>query len=126
MPEAFSVCQSQASVHIPATVREISDRAFAWCASLEFVKFQGDAPRLDLSYNSKVPYLGEKLSSYNGLAPRFTVFVPRTAFGWVRPYGRGVPKRWPVDFGWMNACPVEGYDVEKPRGFMMTISKTDK
>ena len=41
--------------------------------------------------------------------------MSRTAFGWVRPYARGVPERWPLDFGWMNAYPVEGYDVEKPR-----------
>ena len=52
--------------------------------------------------------------------------MSRTAFGWVRSYARGVPEKWPLDFGWMNAYPVEGYDVEKPRGFMMTISKTDK
>ena len=80
---------------------------------------------MDLSYNSKVPYLGEKLYSYNSLATRFTVFVPRTAFGWVRPYARGVPEKWPVDFGWMNTYPVEGYDVEKPHGFMMTITKVN-
>ena len=40
-----------------------------------------DAPRLDLSYNSKVPYLGEKLNSYNGISPRFKAFVPNGAFG---------------------------------------------
>ena len=45
------------------------------------------------------------------------------SFGWTRPYARGVPEKWPVDFGWMNAYPVEGYDIEKPRGFTMTISK---
>lgn len=66
---------------------------------------------------------GTKLTSYNGFAPRFKVFVPRTAFGWVRPYAHGVPEKWPVDFGWMNAYPVEGYDIESPRGFMMSISK---
>ena len=85
--------------------------------------YMPDAPQLDLSYNSKVPYLGEKLSSYNGISPCFKVFVPNGSFGWTRPYARGVPEKWPVDFGWMNAYPVEGYDVEKPRGFMMTITK---
>lgn len=45
------------------------------------------------------------------------------SFGWLRHYARGVPEKWPVDFGWMNAYPVEGYDIEKPRGFTMTISK---
>ena len=120
---AFTNCVSLQSVTFPKSLSYIGPGCFERCESLEFVKFQGDAPRLDLSYNSKVPYLGEKLYSYNGLAPRFTVFVPRTTFGWVRPYAKGVPERWPVDFGWMNAYPVEGYDVEKPRGFMMTISK---
>lgn len=103
----------------------IGPGCFARCEALESVRFQGDVPRLDHSYRSTVPYLGEKLYSYNGLVPRFKVFVPQTAFGWVRPYARGVPEKWPVDFGWMNAYPVEGYDLEKPRGLMMTISKTD-
>ena len=71
------------------------------------------------------PYLDEKLKSCNGFAPRFKVFVPRTAFGWGRPYARGLPETWPVDFGWMNAYPVEGYDIEKPKGLLMSISKTD-
>lgn len=123
---AFTNCVSLQSVTFPKSLSYIGPGCFERCESLEFVKFQGDAPRLDLSYNSKVPYLGEKLYSYNSLAPRFTVFVPRTAFGWVRPYARGVPEKWPADFGWMNAYPVEGYDVEKPRGFMMTIVKADK
>ena len=123
---AFTNCVSLQSVTFPKSLSCIGPGCFERCESLEFVKFQGDAPRLDLSYNSKVPYLGEKLYSYNGLAPRFTVFVPRTAFGWVRPYARGVPEKWPMDFGWMNAYPVEGYDVEKPCGFMMTISKNAK
>lgn len=57
------------------------------------------------------------------LKTRFRVFVPRTVFGWVRPYAHGVPEKWPVDFGWMNAYPVEGYDIEKPEGLMMTILK---
>lgn len=120
---AFTNCVSLQSVTFPKSLSYIGPGCFERCESLEFVKFQGDAPRLDLSYNSKVPYLGEKLYSYNGLSPRFKVFVPRTAFGWLRPYARGVPEKWPVDFGWMNAYPVEGYDIEKPRGFTMTITK---
>ena len=120
---AFTNCVSLKSVTFPKSLSFIGPGCFARCEALESVRFQGDAPRLDHSYRSPDPYFGEKLKSTNGFAPRFKVFAPRTAFGWVRPYSRGVPEKWPVDFGWMNAYPVEGYDIEKPRGLMMSISK---
>lgn len=122
---AFTNCVALKSVTFPKSLSFIGPGCFARCEALESVRFQGDAPQLDYSYRSAVPYLGEKLYSYNGLVPRFKVFLPRTAFGWVRPYARGVPEKWPVDFGWMNAYPVEGYDIEKPKGLMMTITKAD-
>ena len=120
---AFTNCVALKSVTFPRSLSFIGPGCFARCEALESVTFLGDAPRLDLSYAGEEPYLGEKLYSYNGFSPRFTVFIPKTAYGWVRPYARGVPEKWPLDFGWMKAYPVEGYDSEKPRGFMMTISK---
>ncbi len=57
--------------------------------------------------------------------PRFKVLVPNTSFGWRRPYVRGVPEKWPIDFGWMNTYSVEGYDVASPRGFMTRYRRHD-
>lgn len=124
-PAAFTNCVSLRSVTFPKSLSYLGPGCFSRCESLESVKFQGNAPRLDLSYSSDVPYLGEKLCSCNGLSPRFKVFVPRATFGWTRPYAPGVPEKWPVDFGWMNAYPVEGYDLEN-RGLMMSVTKSGK
>ena len=122
---AFTNCISLQSVTFPKSLSYLGPGCFERCESLEFVKFQGDAPRLDTSYDSKMPYLGEKFYSYNGISHRFKVLIPRATFGWIRPYASGIPEKWPVDFGWMNAYPVEGYEVEK-RGLVMTITSADE
>ena len=123
---AFTNCVALQSVTLPKSLSFIGPGCFARCEALESVRFLGDAPRLDVSYRGKEPYLGEKLRSYNGPSPRFKVLVPNTSFGWRRPYVRGVPEKWPIEFGWMNAYSVEGYDVTSPRGFMMSISKAGR
>lgn len=123
---AFTNCVSLQSVTFPKSLSFIAPDCFARCESLESVKFLGHAPRLDTTHPTDRPYFGEKLSSSNGLAPRFKIFVPRLSFGWIRPYARGVPERWPVDFGWMNAYDIEGYDPEPPQGLMMSVSQSDQ
>lgn len=121
---AFTNCVALQSVTLPRSLSFLGPGCFDRCESLEVVRFQGNAPRLDLSFRADTPYLGEKLYSYNGFSPRFTIQIPRTGFGWIRPYARGVPEKWPLDFGWMNAYPVEGYDPEPTRGLQMTISRS--
>ena len=48
-------------------------------------------------------YLGESIFRQWGYYNRFKVHISRNTYGWFAPYEKGVPEKWPVDFGYMQA-----------------------
>ncbi len=120
---AFSNCTSLASITLPASLSRLEENCFARCESLTNVTFCGNAPRLtEAARGTGIPYLGEKLSSFNGLSERFKVYIYTDTYGWKAPYTRGVPEKWPVDFGFMEAYETVP-KTRPPRGLSITIAQ---
>ena len=67
------------------------------------VYFLGNAPRLKTSGMTDTSYLGESIFRQLGYYERFRVHINRNTYGWIAPYETGVPEKWPVDFGFMQA-----------------------
>ena len=108
----FSNCVSLASVEFPASLSYVAPNAFALCDSLETVTFSGNAPKLDPpSRDTQLSYFGEKRWT-SGTAPARAVFRVKTGtYGWKGPYQVGVPERWPLSHGFMNAHPVVSWSA---------------
>ena len=117
----FSNCVSLASVDFPATLAYMAPNVFALCDSLETVTFSGNAPMLDPpSRDTQLSYFGEKRWT-SGTAPARAVFrVKKGTYGWKGPYQGGVPERWPLSHGFMNAHPVESWSSSS--GFAVRIA----
>ena len=47
--------------------------------------------------------LGETIFRNYGYYERFKVHIRKDTYGWIAPYVKGVPEKWPVDFGYMQA-----------------------
>ena len=47
--------------------------------------------------------LGESIFRNYGYYERFKVHINRNTYGWIAPYEKGVPEKWPVDYGYMQA-----------------------
>ena len=47
--------------------------------------------------------LGEMIFRNYGYYERFKVHINKNTYGWISPYEKGVPEKWPVDFGYMQA-----------------------
>lgn len=100
---AFSNCVSLTSIRLPATLSHIGRNAFARCDSLTDVHFNGNAPRLAAAQGGQAPYLGEK--TYDAASPhmRPKLHAYSDTSGWIAPYVKGVPEKWPVDMGYVQA-----------------------
>ena len=100
---AFSNCTSLASIIFPRTLSRLGARCFQGCIVLKDVYFLGNAPRLAPCDRSDKSCLGESIFRNYGYYERFKVHICADTYGWISPYEKGVPERWPVDCGWMQA-----------------------
>ena len=100
---AFSNCVSLASITFPKSLSRLGARCFQGCIALEDVYFLGNAPRLVIPSMADKSGLGESIYRQWGYYERFKVHINRNTYGWISPYEKGVPEKWPVDFGYMQA-----------------------
>jgi hypothetical protein len=100
---AFSNCVSLTSITFPKTLSYLGANCFQGCVELKDVYFLGNAPRLEVASLTDKSYLGESIFRQWGYYSRFKVHINRNTYGWVAPYEKGVPEKWPVDFGYMQA-----------------------
>ena len=100
---AFSNCVSLASIRFPKTLSYLGANCFQGCVELKDVYFLGNAPRLEVAGLTTKSYLGESIFRQWGYYSRFKVHINRNTYGWISPYEKGVPEKWPVDFGYMQA-----------------------
>ena len=100
---AFSNCYNLVSVTFPASLSHLGEGCFEKCDSLRHVYFRGNAPRVDCQGDSARSCLGEPWYNAGGPYERLKVHVNRNTFGWIAPYVKGVPEKWPVDHGYMQA-----------------------
>ena len=100
---AFSNCVSLATITFPKTLSRLGANCFQGCIELKDVYFLGNAPRLEVPYVTDKSCLGESIFRQWGYYSRFKVHINKNTYGWVSPYEKGVPEKWPVDFGYMQA-----------------------
>ena len=100
---AFSNCVSLASITFPKSLSRLGARCFQGCIALEDVYFLGNAPRLKIPSMTDKSGLGESIFRNYGYYERFKVHINRNTMGWIAPYVKGVPEKWPVDYGYMQA-----------------------
>ncbi len=100
---AFSNCTSLASITFPKTLSRLGAGCFQGCVALKDVYFLGNAPRLTVHNVTDKSCLGESIFRQWGYYERFKVHINRNTTGWIAPYVKGVPEKWPVDFGYMQA-----------------------
>ncbi len=100
---AFSNCYNLASVTLPATLSHLGEGCFEKCDALRHVYFRGNAPRVDRPGDPDKSCLGEPWYNAGGPYERLKVHIDRGTHGWIAPYVKGVPEKWPVDFGYMQA-----------------------
>ena len=100
---AFSNCVSLTSITFPKTLSRLGAKCFQGCIELKDVYFLGNAPRLNTSGTADKSYLGESIFRQWGYNERFKVHINSNTYGWIAPYEKGVPEKWPVDFGFMQA-----------------------
>ena len=100
---AFSNCVSLAEIRFPKTLLRLGARCFHGCISLTDVYFEGNAPRLTVSDMADKSAMGEMIFRNYGYYERFKVHIRKDTYGWIAPYVKGVPEKWPVDYGYMQA-----------------------
>ncbi|MBR4654398.1 MAG: leucine-rich repeat domain-containing protein [Kiritimatiellae bacterium] len=100
---AFSNCTSLVSITFPDTLSRLGAGCFQGCVELKDVYFLGNAPRLVIPSMTDKSGLGESIFRSYGYYERFKVHINRNTSGWIAPYVKGVPEKWPVDFGYMQA-----------------------
>lgn len=123
---AFSNCVSLTSIRFPKTLSRLGAGCFQGCVALKDVYFDGNAPRLAAAGSDKSP-LGEAIFRTTGYCERFRVHVNRGTSGWIAPYVKGVPEKWPVDYGYMQAHETVAEDgdggAESEHGFVTVITE---
>lgn len=121
----FSNCYSLANMTLPASLQRIGRNAFVLCDNLAWVHFKGHAPMLDeVPTDAQASYFGEKRWT-SGTAPARTLFyVERGTYGWNGPYRLGLPDKWPLACGYMNAHPI-AYWPESKQGLSVHIGMAD-
>ena len=126
--QAFTNCYSLKSITFPATLRRLGRDVFVNCDSLEAITFLGNAPELDgppplpnNNYDAK-SYLCEKRESGSAMLPRAKIYAKPTTYGWKGPYQRGLPEKWPSQYGWTTAHDVIALPSTKS-GFFMTLAQ---
>lgn len=122
----FSNCLSIASMTFPKSLSKIGSKCFQGCVSLTNVTFLGNAPRLSITGGEdEKSYFGESIYRNYGYYERFKINVDSGTYGWKAPYEKGVPEKWPVDYGYMQAhevvAGVKGEDGAVPSGFVTVI-----
>ena len=100
---AFSNCYNLVSVTFPASLSHLGEGCFEKCDSLRHVYFRGNAPRVDRPGDPAKSCLGEPWYNAGGPYERLKVHINRNTYGWIAPYVKGVPEKWPVDYGYMQA-----------------------
>lgn len=100
---AFSNCVSLASITFPKTLSRLGAGCFHGCVGLTDVYFKGNAPRLVIPNMSDKSPFGEMIYRNYGYYERFKIHINKNTYGWISPYAKGVPEKWPVDFGYMQA-----------------------
>lgn len=100
---AFTNCISLTSITLPKTLSRLGAGCFQGCAQLTDVYFLGNAPRLVIPSMADKSGLGEMIFRNYGYYERFKVHIRKDTYGWIAPYVKGVPEKWPVDYGYMQA-----------------------
>ena len=123
----FSNCISLASITFPKTLSRLGVGCFHGCVSLKDVYFKGNAPRLVIpSVSDKSPF-GEMIFRNYGYYERFKIHINKNTYGWISPYEKGVPEKWPVDFGYMQAHETVAEDGDEKdvtsSGFVVVITE---
>ncbi len=117
---AFSNCTSLASIAFPKSLSFIGEGCFEKTWALADVHFKGNAPHLDWGARPAKGYLGEKWYDAGDQRPRFTVHIDPSTEGWRAPGRKGAPEKWPLEFGWSEAYPVEA--DESKDGLVLSIA----
>ena len=124
---AFTNCISLTSITLPKTLSRLGAGCFQGCAQLTDVYFEGNAPRLVIPSMTDKSGLGEMVFRNSGYCERFKVHIRKDTYGWIAPYVKGVPEKWPVDFGYMQAHETVAEDGgETPteaNGFVVVVTE---
>ena len=124
---AFTNCISLTSITFPKTLSRLGAGCFQGCAQLTDVYFDGNAPRLVVPEVTEKSVLGEMIFRNSGYYERFKVHINKNTYGWISPYEKGVPEKWPVDFGYMQAHETVAEDGDEApaeaTGFVVVITE---
>ena len=124
---AFTNCISLATIKFPKTLSRLGAGCFQGCAQLTDVYFDGNAPRLVVPEVTEKSVLGEMIFRNYGYYERFKVHINKNTYGWISPYEKGVPEKWPVDFGYMQAHETVAEDGDEApaeaTGFVVVITE---
>ncbi len=124
---AFSNCVSLAAITLPASLARIEENVFVRCESLTNVTFLGNAPRLSARTAGleDIPYLGQANASVSGQIERFKVHIYSDTFGWVAPYTAGVPEKWPIEHGYLQAYETVVEKRSRKKGLALSVVHSD-
>ena len=100
---AFSNCVALTAIRFPKTLARLGAACFQGCIALTNVYFEGNAPRLSVASATDKSVLGESIFRTSGYGERFKIHINRNTYGWIAPYEKGAPEKWPVEFGYMQA-----------------------
>ena len=100
---AFSNCVALTSLRFPKTLSRLGGGCFQGCISLTDVYFEGSAPRLIGVTESDKSVLGEAVFQTSSYQPRCRIHINENTYGWIAPYVKGVPEKWPIDYGYLQA-----------------------
>ena len=125
---AFTNCCSLTSITFPKTLSRLGAGCFQGCALLTDVYFLGNAPRLTIPSMTDKSGLGEMIFRNYGYYERFKVHINRNTYGWISPYEKGVPEKWPVDYGYVQAHETvaegaSGDTVTEATGFVVVVTE---
>lgn len=126
----FSNCVALTSIRFPKTLSRLGVGCFQGCIALTDLYFEGNAPRLvvpqplaaDAAGKS---VLGEGIFRQTGYSERFKVHINRNTLGWISPYEKGVPEKWPADYGYMRAHETVAEDggLSSGAGLVMVLTE---
>ena len=125
---AFTNCCSLTSITFPKTLSRLGAGCFQGCVSLTDVYFLGNAPRLTIPSMTDKSGLGEMIFRNYGYYERFKIHINRNTYGWISPYEKGVPEKWPVDYGYMQAHETvaegsSGETITEATGFVVVVTE---
>ena len=111
---------------LPASLARIGEGCFEKCDALRDVYFLGNAPSVSCPSDPAKPCLGEPWYNAGGPYERLKVHIRRDTSGWIAPYVKGVPEKWPVGFGFMQAYETVAEDGNAPAqtsGFVAVVTE---